>query len=124
MDEGVRTTIDTLSKELLRVHGKSVATDDWFFRFLSIAVVPFLAFIAYALGKPEYRIFIASLPILSLIGTAVVLVLSSHYVFTNAYRDYLEKRLNTLLGETELQDAAFGRAVYGGWASPILFSHI
>lgn len=124
MDEGTKVTIDTLSKELLRVYARSVGTDDWFFRFLSIAVVPFLGFLAYALANAQYRIFIAALPILSLIGSAVVLVLSSHYIFTGAYGNYLERRINVLLRGHELRDEIFGTAVYKGLSSPILLAHV
>lgn len=78
MTDPSKAVIDTLYKEFQRINSKSAATDDWFFRFLSIAVVPFLAFLAYCLATPGHRIFVATLPFLSLIGLAVVAVLTTH----------------------------------------------
>lgn len=124
MDEGIKATLDVLYKEFSRVQAKSVATDDWFFRFLSIAIVPFLAFLAYASANPAYRVFIAALPFLSIIGVAVVLLLSAHYIYATSYAEYLERRMNTLLRGYEVRESAFNIAAYRKWFSPVGFGYI
>jgi hypothetical protein len=124
MTDESKAVIDTLYKEFQRINSKSVATDDWFFRFLSIAVVPFLAFLAYCLANPGYRIFVATLPFLSLIGVAVVAVLSTHYLYVGAYGEYLTRRINKELGAEEIREAEFNQACYQGWHSPVTASYV
>lgn len=123
MTDESKAVIDTLYKEFQRINAKSVATDDWFFRFLSIAVVPFLAFLAYCLATPGYRIFVATLPFLSLIGLAVVAVLTTHYKYVGAYGEYLTRRINKELGAEEIREAEFNRACYQVWYSPVVISY-
>ena len=122
MDDHIKVTIDLLYKEFQRIQAKSLATDDWFFRFLSIAVVPFFAFVAYGLANAEYQIFLAALPLLSVIGATVVLMLSTHYFYIAAYGSYLQSRINALLGSAELRDNSFSAVAYRGW-SPVAVSH-
>ncbi len=124
MTDETKVVIDTLYKEFLRISAKSVATDDWFFRFLSIAVVPFLVFLAYCLANPGYRLFVAMLPYLSLIGVAVVAVLSTHYQYVGAYGNYLTRRINGLFGAGKVRDVEFGRACYKDWRSPVMVCYI
>jgi len=119
-----KVMVDTLYKEFQRVSSKSVATDDWFFRFLSIAVVPFLVFLAYCLVTPGYRIFVATLPFLSLLGLAVVAVLTTHYQYAGAYGEHLINRINQELGAREIRHVEFDRACYKGWHSPVTISYI
>ena len=124
MDEGTKLVVDVLYKEFARVRGKSVATDDWFFRFLSIAVVPFLASVAYALANPAYRIFLAALPFLSIIGVTVVLVLATHYIYATSYAEYLENRINKILGGWEVRELVFDERAYRKFSSPITLSYV
>lgn len=124
MDESERAIVAVLYREFARVQAKSVATDDWFFRFLSIAVVPFLVFVAYALGSPEYRIFIAALPFLSMIGVAVVMVLATHYIYATTYAGYLERRINVYLAGVELRDSRMNKRAYRTWSSPVTLSYL
>jgi hypothetical protein len=77
IDDRQKIAVDTLYKEFLRIQAKSVATDDWFFRFLSIAVIPFFGFLGYCAVTPGYRILVAALPVLSIVGLMVVSVLTS-----------------------------------------------
>src|SRR3954452_21979822 len=56
LDDLAKATVDVLYKEFQRIQAKSVATDDWFFRFLSIAVIPFLGFLGYSAISQQYRI--------------------------------------------------------------------
>jgi hypothetical protein len=119
-----KAAIDILYKEFQRVSSKSQATDDWFFRFLSIAVVPFLAFLAYCLVTPNYRIFVMMLPFLSLVGVAVVAVLTTHYQYAEAYGEYLTTRINHKLDAKEIRDIEFSRACYKGWHSPVTVSYV
>lgn len=123
MTDETKAVIDTLYKEFQRINAKSVATDDWFFRFLSIAVVPFLAFLSYCLANPGYRIFVATLPFLSLIGLAVVAVLTTHYLYVGAYGEYLTRRINENLGTKGIREAEFNRACYQVWYSPVVVSY-
>jgi len=127
MTDESKAMTEILYKEFQRISAKSAATDDWFFRFLSIAVVPFLAFLAYCLANPTYRIFVATLPFLSLIGLSVVVVLTTHYQYANSYGEYLTNRINAILGVEHLgkiRDAEFGRACYMGWHSPVTVSYV
>jgi hypothetical protein len=122
-EDRTRLLVETVYKEFQRVQAKSAATDDWFFRFLSIAVVPFLVFLAYSLVTPSFRIFVAALPLLSLIGLLVVGVLTSHYLYANAYGAHLQRRLNLLLGPDTMTDLHYGPAAYGGF-TPVTVSFL
>jgi hypothetical protein len=123
IDDRTKIAVDTLYKEFQRIQVKSVATDDWFFRFLSIAVVPFVAFLGYAAITPQYRILVAALPALSLVGLLVVCVLSSHYAYATVYGDYLQREINRLLGSEVLHDTTFGRAAYNARFTPVNVSY-
>jgi hypothetical protein len=112
LDDATKAAVEILYKEYQRVQAKSIATDDWFFRFLSIAVIPFFAFLGYCAITPGYRILVAGLPVLSIIGLIVVAVLSSHYVYVNIYGDYLQREINRLLGIEVMKDTLFGNAAY------------
>ncbi len=120
LDERDRLAVETLYKEFQRIQAKSSATDDWFFRFLSIAVVPFLVFLAASLN-PQYRIFIAALPVLSMIGALVVVVLTSHYLYVGSYGEYLQRQINERLGSEVIRDTRYARAAYAG-LSPVVVS--
>jgi hypothetical protein len=122
LDERVKVAIDTLYKEFQRVQGKSVATDDWFFRFLSIAVIPFIGFLGYCAVTPAYRILVAGLPVLSIVGLLVVAVLSSHYLFAGVYGSYLQREINRLLGIEVMHDSVFGAAAYNRF-TPVTVSY-
>ncbi|MEA2570768.1 MAG: hypothetical protein QOI24_2769 [Acidobacteriota bacterium] len=123
MTDETKSTIDILQKELAQTRAKSVSADDWFFRFLSIAVVPFFAFVAYVLANVEYRIYLAALPLLSIIGVAVVLVLATHYIYATTYCEYLERRLNRFLGSVEVRESEFNKAAYRRLSSPVGLSY-
>jgi len=97
-------TVEILQRELERTQAKA-ATDSAFMSYLSIGVTPFLLFTAYAVAEPRYQIFLAALPILSVLGVSVVVVLSTHYSYAGAYAEYLEARINTLLGHCEIRDS-------------------
>jgi hypothetical protein len=112
LDDFAKATVDILYKEFQRIQAKSVSTDDWFFRYLSIAVVPFLGFLGYAAISPQYRILVAALPVLSVIGLLVVLVLSSHYVYVSSYGNYLQREINRLLRSETMRDTCFSTAAY------------
>lgn len=111
--------LEALQNEFARVQAKAAATDSAFFGFLSIAVTPFLAFLAYALANSDYRIFVAALPFLSVIGLVVVLVLATHYRYSAEYSLYLQIRINDLLRGDEIRDHAYSVAAYHGWVSPV-----
>lgn len=104
--------VDVLFKEFQRIQAKSVATDDWFFRFLSIAVIPFFAFLGYCAVTPAYRILVSALPVLSIVGLMVVSVLTSHYLFVGVYAEFLERQINLYVGEDVMHDSRFGTAAY------------
>jgi hypothetical protein len=122
IDDLTKVAVETLYKEFQRVQAKSVATDDWFFRFLSIAVIPFLGFLGYSAITPQYRILVAALPMLSLVGILVVFVLSSHYAYANIYGDYLQREINRLLGSDVMRDNIFGAAAYNKF-TPVMVSY-
>lgn len=111
ISEREKVIVDVLLKEFQRLQAKSVATDDWFFRFLSIAVIPFFAFLGYCAVTPAYRILVAALPVLSIVGLMVVSVLTSHYLFVGVYASFLERQINIHLGEV-MHDSKFGTAAY------------
>jgi len=119
MDERSKLLTDVLYKEFQRIQSKSATTDEWFFRFLSIAIVPFLAFLAYVLANPSYHVFLTALPLLSLIGCVVVSQLMLAYTHVGAYTRYLEVRLNDLFQNDEMCNERFARAFYAGWWSPV-----
>jgi hypothetical protein len=112
IDDLTKMVVETLYKEFQRIQVKSVATDDWFFRFLSIAVIPFLGFLGYAAITPPFRILVAALPVLSLVGLLVVCVLSSHYVYAGTYGTYLQLEINRRLRSAVMRDTIFGAAAY------------
>jgi len=112
IDDRTKVVVETLYKEFQRIQTKSAATDDWFFRFLSIAVVPFLGFLGYSAITPAYRILVAALPVLSLVGLLVVCVLSSHYAYATIYGSYLQREINRLLRAPVMRDTLFGDAAY------------
>src|SRR5437868_2430858 len=107
-----------LQGEYERVQQKAAATDSAFLSYLSIGVTPFLAFTAYAVAERRFQIFLAALPILTVLGMTVVLVLSTHYVYAGAYLEYLEGRINAYIGERELRDSDVVRVAYKGKTSP------
>src|SRR5205807_5189424 len=69
-------------------------------------------------------IFLAALPFLSIIGVTVVLVLATHYIYATAYAQYLERRLNALLGGWEIRELRFDQAAYRTLTSPVTLSYI
>lgn len=112
VDERTKIAADILYKEFQRIQAKSIATDDWFFRFLSIAVIPFFGFLGYCAVTPGYRILVAALPVLSIVGLLVVAVLSSHYLYATVYGKYLQREINKLVRINIMRDALFGAAAY------------
>jgi len=110
--------------EYERVQEKAAATDSAFLSYLSIGVTPFLAFTAYAVSEQKFQIFLAALPILSVLGMSVVLVLSTHYVYAGAYLEYLEGRINDYIGKCELRDSDFARIAYKVKMSPVMVSYV
>jgi hypothetical protein len=117
VEDSTKVLVDLLSNELVRVKAKGVATDDWFYRLLSVGIVPFLAFLGYCAVNQPYRILIAALPSLSITGALIVGILSNHYQYARYYGDYLERRINDLLGGEVLLDSRFVATFYRGWFS-------
>lgn len=122
--ETPRTSIEVLQKELERVQAKAAATDAAFMSYLSIGVTPFLIFTAYAVAERRYQIFLIALPVLTVLGLAVVAVLGTHYSYATAYSAYLERRINYLLGCDELRDAEFADCAYRSSFSPVVVSYV
>jgi hypothetical protein len=121
--ERTRIAVETLYKEFQRAQAKSAAADDWFFRFLSIAVIPFIGFLGFCAANPGYRIFVATLPILSVIGILVVAVLSSHYLYAGMYSTYLQSKINQLLEVDALPAISFDAAAYRRF-TPVTVSYV
>lgn len=115
--------VTILYGEYERVQGKAAATDSAFMSYLSIGVTPFLAFTAYAVTERKFQVFLAALPILSVLGMMVVAVLSTHYVYTGAYLEYLERRINRYIGIDELRDLDFTEKAYKVKTSPVIISY-
>src|SRR5258708_7199939 len=105
--------LQALQTEFGRVQGKAAATDSAFFTFLSYGVTPFFAFLAVALADKKYNIFFAGLPVLSVTGVAVVFMLGAHYRYASGYCNYLQRRMNVLLGRPVIQDQQYSAATYG-----------
>jgi hypothetical protein len=116
--------VEVLQREFDRVQAKSSATDSAFMSYLSVGVTPFLVFTAYAVAERKYQIFLGALPVLTVLGLSVVVVLSTHYSFAAAYSEYLEERINTLLGTREMRDSDFARQAYKVRSSPVILSWI
>ncbi|HSP61893.1 MAG TPA: hypothetical protein VLQ90_02825 [Pyrinomonadaceae bacterium] len=124
MDETTKVTIDTLYKEFQRVQAKSLATDDWFFRYVQIGITPFFLFIAFCLAKPEYTFFVIALPWVSAFGSMVIIILSTHYRWAACFSKYLQERINSLLRSEVLVDHRFGQTFYTHWDSPVALSYV
>jgi len=123
VEDHAKVLIDVLQKELVRVKEKARATDEWFYRLLSVGIVPFLAFLGYCAVNPTYRILMAALPFISILGVLLIGILSNHYLYASYYGGYLEHRINILLRGEELLDSRFGGIFYHGFGSLVFFSY-
>jgi len=125
MDDATKkTVIDLLYKELEHVRRKSLMVDDFFFKLLSIGVIPFLGILAYAILKHELRVVVCAVPFLSILGTLVVAVLSVHYSYCGSYGSFLERRINSLVGTDVLIESSFGRVFYGSAFTIVRVSYV
>jgi hypothetical protein len=104
--------IDVLKQELSEVRTKSRLVDDWIFRSLSIAYIPFLALVIYPYANKEYRVAFLAVPFLSLLGALLHSIFINHYMFCHHYGKYLQRRLNESLGGDYIQDSQFGDIFY------------
>ena len=114
--------LDVLFRELNRVREKALKTDEWFFALLSVAIVPFLVLMGYCAVNPSYRILIASIPLISIVGILAVAILLNHYLYVGYYATYLEARVNDLLGKREIRDLQFAKVFYNSPSSIVTVS--
>jgi hypothetical protein len=114
--------IDILYKELEHVRKKNQMTDEWFFKIISIGVIPFLLFIAYALINESFKIILCALPFLSVLGLFVISIIVNHYLYCRYYGAYLQARINSLLEKDEILDFVYGEIFYTNKKSMVSIS--
>ena len=113
-------TFELLKQELSEVRTKSRMVDDWIFRSLSIAYIPFLILLLFPYANAQYRVAFLAMPFISILGIVLHSVFANHYLFCIHYSRYLERRLNELVEGNEILDSKFGEIFYGAKTS-ILF---
>jgi len=110
-------TFEVLKQELSEVRTKSRMVDDWIFRSLSIAYIPFLVLLLFPYANAQYRLAFLAMPFLSILGILLHSVFANHYLFCTHYGRYLERRLNELVKRNEIRDSKFGEIFYGAKTS-------
>ena len=105
---------DILHEEMNRVRDKSTHTDEWFYRMISVVIIPFFIIIGYSLIDIKYRIIALSLPFFSILGVLLTFMLLNHYAYvTNSCR-LLEERLNFIVSGLDLRGEELSKIFYGG----------
>lgn len=113
---------DVLKQELSEVRTKARLVDDWIFRLLSIAYIPFLVLLLFPYANAQYRVAFLAMPFLSILGILLHSVFANHYLFCTHYGRYLERRLNGLVKSNEILDSKFGEIFYGAKTSILFLS--
>jgi hypothetical protein len=113
---------EVLKQELSEVRTKARLVDDWIFRSLSIAYIPFLVLLLFPYANAQYRIAFLAMPFLSILGLLLHSVFANHYLFCTHYGRYLERRLNGLINSSEILDSKFGEIFYGAKTSILFLS--
>jgi len=96
--------------------------DDWIFRSLSIAYIPFLVLLLFPYANAQYRVAFLAMPFISILGIVLHSVFANHYLFCTHYGRYLERRLNELVKGDEILDSKFGEIFYGAKTSILFLS--
>ena len=113
---------EVLKQELTEVRTKSRMVDDWIFKSLSIAYIPFLVLLLFPYANAQYRVAFLAMPFLSILGILLHSVFANHYLFCTHYGRYLERRLNELINCNEIRDSKFSEIFYGAKTSILYLS--
>jgi hypothetical protein len=98
---------EVLLNELSDVRAKSRSVDEWIFKSLSIAYIPFLGLLIVPYLNPQYRIAFLAAPFLSGVGLLVHSIFLNHYIFCGTYTRHLERRLNEILETEEIIESKY-----------------
>jgi len=122
MNNDEKFLVELLYKELELARSKGLMADEWFFKLISIAIIPFFVIITYPIIKPEFRIMLCGIPVLSILGILLIFTLANHYSYSTFYGRYLQLRINDILKKDEFFNPKFKKIFYEDWSSNVRFS--
>ena len=124
MDTRESKAVDALLMELEQVREKSRMIDEWFFKLLSIIVIPFFVLLAFAYANSPYRMAFLAVPFIGIIGIFVNSIFINHYMYCERYGAYLQKRINQLLKKKEIRRQCFADVFYNTKSSFSILAYV